>query len=62
MGSLISPSMANLFMEEFEIKAINTVTNPSRIWLRHVDDTFGIQKATHSHQFLQHINSIDSYI
>ena len=47
MGSPITPIIANLFMEEFETKAI---------------DTFVIQKAEHSIQFLQHIKSIDQHI
>ena len=59
MGYPISPIVANLFIEEFEIKAINTATNPPRIWLKYVNDTFVIQKAEHTYQFLQHINSID---
>ena len=62
MGSPISLIEANLFMEEFEIKAINTATNPPRIWVMYVDDTFVIQKAEHSHQFLQCIDSIDPYM
>ena len=62
MGFHIIPIVANLFMEEFEIKAIDTATNYSRIWLRYVDETFVIQKAEHSHQSLQHINCIDPHI
>ena len=31
-------------MEVFEIKVINTVTNPSRIWFRYVDVTFVIKR------------------
>ena len=60
MGSPISSIEA--FIEDFEIKAINTSTKPPRIWLRYVDDIFVIVKAEHSHQFLQHINSIDPHI
>ena len=61
MGSPISPLIANLFMEEFEAKALQTVPT-STLWLRLVDDTLVIQKAEHSQQLLQHINSQDPNI
>ena len=32
MGSLISPLVANLYMEEFDIRAINTGRHPPRVW------------------------------
>ena len=45
MGSSINPLVDNLFMEEFESKAINTALNTPRLWLRwHADDTFVIQQ------------------
>ena len=58
MGFPISPLIANLFMEEFEVKALSTAPHP-HLWLRFVDDTFVIQKAEHSQQVLQHINTQD---
>ena len=62
MGSSISPIVANLFMEEFEIKIINIAINTPRIWLTHVNDTSVIQKAEYSNQFPQQINSTDPHI
>ena len=37
IGSSISPIVANLYMEEFEVKAINTAEHPPRVWKRYVD-------------------------
>ena len=44
MCSPISPIVANLFMEEFENKSINTVISPQIIWEKYVENTFVIQK------------------
>ena len=61
MGFHISPLIANLFMEEFEVKALGTDLNP-HLWLRFVDDTLVIHKPEHSTQLLHHINSQDPNI
>ena len=62
MGSPISPLIANLFMEGFEVKALGTCPHPLSLWLRFVDDTFVITKAEHSQTLLHHINSQDPHI
>ena len=62
MGSPISPIIANIFMEEFEVKALQSFPNPPSMWLRFVDDTFVINKAEHSRDLLQHINNQDPHI
>ena len=49
-------------MEEFEVKAINSSPSPPCLWLRFVDKTFIIQKAEHTQQLLEHINSQGSDI
>ena len=61
MGSPISPLIANIFMEEFDVKALSSTPPPS-LWLRFVDDTCVINKAEHSEALLQHINSLDPHI
>ena len=47
MGSPISPIVANLFMENFERKALQSSPNPPLLWKRFVDDTFVILKREH---------------
>ena len=62
MGSPISPIVANLFMENFESRALQSSPNPPLLWKRFVDDTFVILKRAHKEEFLTHINSVDSNI
>ena len=61
MGCLVSPIVANLYMDYFKQKALITVAHP-RLWGRYVDGTFAIQKEVNKHDFLQHINSVDPTI
>ena len=62
MGSPISPLIANIFMEEFEVKALSSIPHHPSLWLRFIDDTFVINRAEHSQDLLHHINSQDSHI
>ena len=62
MGCFISPLIANLFMEEFEVKALSSCPHPLSLWLRFVDGTFVIINSEHSQSHLQHINGQDSHI
>ena len=58
MGSAISPIVVNHFMEDFEVKAINTAQNPPKMWKRYVDDTCVILDSARKEEFFQHINSV----
>ena len=60
MGSPVSPIVANIYMEVFEHRAINTALNPPRIWRRYEDDTFVVQQKSHKVEFFQHINTVDT--
>ena len=62
MGSPISPIVANLFMEDFEIRAINSAVDPPRIWKSFVDDTFVVKDSAKKQNFLEHINNMDPHI
>ena len=62
MGSPISPIVANLYMENFEEKAISKALHPFYLWKRFVDDTFTIIESSQRRAFLDHINSIDQHI
>ena len=62
MGSPISPIVANLYMEDFEIRAISSAVHLSSIWKRFVDDTFVVMESSRKEEFLDHINNIDPLI
>ena len=62
MGSPISPIVANLFMEDLEVQAIQTSSTPPSLWKRVVDDTFTIIKKEDRNSFLHHLNSIHQNI
>ena len=62
MGSPLSPIVANIYMEHFETKAIETAPHPPSLWKRFVDDTFVILETEHKEEFFQHINAIEEKI
>ena len=62
MGSPLSPIIANIYMEEFETRALSTSPNPPTLWKRFVDDTFVVIQTAHKEEFFHHINSIEESI
>ena len=62
MGSPLSPIIANIYMEHFETRALETAPHPPSLWKRFVDDTFVILETTHKEEFFQHINGIEKKI
>ncbi|XP_072041190.1 uncharacterized protein [Amphiura filiformis] len=62
MGSPVSPIIANLFMENFEEKAITSFHTPPRYFGRYVDDTMVIIERSEVDSFTHHLNSIHDSI
>ena len=62
MGSPISPIVANLFMEDFEIRTVSSAVHPPTICKRFVDDTFVVIESSRKEEFLENINNMDPHI
>ena len=62
IGSPVSPMVTNLYIEQFEEKALATAPNPQSVWLRYVDDTFTQIGLLFVEECHQHLNSIDTNI
>lgn len=59
MGSPLSPIVANLFMEDFESKALSSTLFKPKLWKRFVDDTCSIWQhgPNELDLFFQHLNN-----
>lgn len=64
MGSPLSPVVANLYTEKFELEALESAPTKPDLWLRFVDDTFNLWPHSKSelNPFLAHLNSQQSSI
>ena len=58
IGAAIAGFMAEIYMEEFEKRALNTFIEPPTLWRRYVDDTICKLKREMVETYLQHLNSI----
>ena len=58
MGSPVSPVIANLYMEYFEQRALETAPQKPRLWKRYVDDTCCIVEKGTVDALLDHLNSV----
>ncbi|XP_028415509.1 uncharacterized protein LOC114538574 [Dendronephthya gigantea] len=62
MGSPVSVIVANLVMEELEIKALNTFVDSLRFYYRFVDDTITALKKSQISNFHDHLNTQSDHI
>ena len=63
MGSPVSSVVANIFVEDFEERAISMAGQLElSIWRRYVDDVFSILKRKNVERFLSHVNQLDEQI
>ena len=53
----VSPIVANLFMEAYEVRALASFRRPPRYWGRYVDDVIAVIKSEIISEFTAHLNS-----
>ena len=58
MGSPVSAVIANIYMEYFEHRALESAPQRPRLWKRYVDDTFCIVNKGSVDELLDHHNSV----
>jgi hypothetical protein len=60
MGKRCAPSFANLYMADFEAKALSTYAYKPLAWYRFIDDVFGIwvDSLDNFNSFVDHLNNI----
>ena len=56
MGSPLSSGLSNLFMEEFEDRALAEAPHPPKFWGRYINDTGVVTKKIHEDELFQYIN------
>ena len=60
MGSPVNPIVANLYMENFNIKIINTAEHQPRLWIRYINDSFLVLKILdRAHKFYTPMYTIE---
>ena len=62
MGSPVSPTVCNLYMENFEQMALAKAENPPRWWKRYVDDTYTVLRKDQAQSFTDYLNMVDEDI
>ena len=64
MGTRVAPTLANLFMADFEERFVYTYHTQPKLWVRFIDDIFLIWDAgeTELMEFIKHLNAVHDSI